>query len=252
MRTGLALSAAILALPALAAPALSGTWTAPEGCEVFLTVQSRGCRVSNHYTCTADAAGDQWRADFDQEGIYFRSRINSETEWIESFNLNPTVRQTLDANPEDPASFSELLATGLDTFVFELSSDDGSHTKVNGFDRLTGRKVTIDGVALEETEFDFTETDDFGTVLRRARGHEYISRDMRLFFAGPGQTDLGDGQWLPIDGSPVDFAFPGEKGFAATQPLYDCDALTASAELPMSVWPASARPVSAPQVSHGN
>ena len=30
-------------LTAPAAPALAGTWTAPEGCEVFMTVQSKGC-----------------------------------------------------------------------------------------------------------------------------------------------------------------------------------------------------------------
>lgn len=232
-----AASALILAL--LPLPAVAGTWTAPEGCEIFMTVQAKGCRVSNHYECVGDAKGDQWRADFDQEGIYFQSRINHDAEWVESFDLNPTVRQSLDAGAEDPASFTELLATGLDTFVFELSREDGYHSKVNGFDRLTGRTVTIDGVVLEETEFDFTETDDFGTVQRRAKGHEYISREMRLFFAGPGQTDLGDGQWLPIDGSPVEFAFPGDKGFAATQPIYDCDALTAEAKPPMSVWRAS-------------
>lgn len=223
---------ALLAL--LPAPALAGTWTAPEGCEIFLTVQSKLCRVSNHYRCAADPAGDQWRADFDQEGLFFTSRINFETEWVESFDSNPPTRQWLDANPEDPARFSELLSSGVDTFSFGLSHDDGYRSAVRGFDRLTGRTVTIDGVVLEETEFDYTETDDFGSVVRRGRGHEYISREWRMFFAGPGETDLGDGQWLPIDGSPVDFIFPGEKGFASTQPIYDCDALTA--EGPESLW----------------
>ncbi|AWD22282.1 hypothetical protein [Fuscovulum blasticum] len=233
MKTTLALA---LIAGALAQPALAGTWTAPEGCEVFMTVQSKGCRVSNYYTCTQDAAGEQWRADFDQEGLFFRSRINAEGEWIESLEQNPPVRQTLDPGAEDPASFSELLASGVDTYAFSLSRDDGGHSNVIGVDRLTGRTRVIDGQTLEETEFDYSETDDFGTVLRRARGNEYISRDKRLFFAGPGETDLGDGQWLPIDGSPVDFTFPGDKGFASTQPIYDCDALTADAGLPQSVW----------------
>lgn len=216
-----------LALMALApAPALAGTWTAPEGCEIFMTVQSKGCRVSNHYRCTGDTQGDQWRADFDQEGLFFQSRINFETEWVESFDIDPPVVQRL-ADKEDPARFSELLSSGVDTFAFGLTRSDGADSRVRGFDRLTGRSVTIDGVVLEETEFDFEEQDLAGNVLRRARGNEYISRDMRLFFAGPGETDLGDGQWLPIDGSPVDFAFPGDKGFATTQPIYDCDALTA-------------------------
>ncbi|MCB6178110.1 hypothetical protein LHP98_08200 [Rhodobacter sp. Har01] len=209
----------------MAAPALAGSWTPPEGCELFMTVQSKACRVSNHYRCAGDPAGDQWRADFDQEGMYFQSHINSEAEWVESFDLNPTVRQVLDPGAEDPASFSELLATGVDTYAFGLTRDDGTHSNVTGADRLTGKTVVIDGQTLEQTEFDYTETDDFGNVLRRSRGNEYISRDMRLFFAGPGETDLGDGQWLPSDGRPMDFAFPGDKGFGATQPIFDCDAV---------------------------
>lgn len=224
--------ALILAL--LPAPVLAGTWTAPEGCEINMTVQSKGCRVSNHYTCKADPPGDQWRADFDQEGVYFYSRINREAEWVESFDVNPTVRQTLDPGAEDPASFSELLSAGIDTYVFSLTREDGTHSNVSGYDRLTGRTVTIDGVALEETEFEYTETDDSGYVVRRAHGHEYISRERRNFFAGPGETDLGDGQWLPIDGSPVDFAFPGDKGFGSTQPIYDCDAIMSMAPMQTS------------------
>lgn len=230
-----ALTIALLAL--LPAPALAGTWTAPEGCEIFLTVQSKLCRVSNHYRCAADAPGDQWRADFDQEGLFFTSRINFETEWVESFESNPPIRQWLAANPEDPARFSELLSSGVDTFSFGLNHDDGYSSAVRGFDRLTGRTVTIDGVVLEETEFDYIETDGAGTVIRRGRGHEYISREWRMFFSGVGEADLGDGLWRPIDGSPMDFVFPGEKGFAATQPIYDCNALTARG--PETVWRAS-------------
>lgn len=225
----LILAAGLLALadPALAA----STFEPPAGCTVHLTVQSRGCRVSNHYTCTADAPGDQWRADFDQEGIFFLSRIDSETQWVESFDFFPTVRQTLDPNPEDPASFSGLLSTGLDTFAFGLTKDNGEQSRVTGFDRLTGATVTIDGVTLEETEFEYEETDAAGNLLRRARGHEYINRDWRNFFAGPSEWDGGDG-FVPIDGSPVQFVNPGEPGFATTQPLFDCDAIMSS--YPMS------------------
>lgn len=218
-------------LTAPAAPALGGTWTAPEGCEVFMTVQARACRVSNHYRCAADPEGDQWRADFDQEGVFFYSRIDFEGQWVESYTLNPTVRQKLDPIRADSASFSELLETGIDTWDFGMSRDDGSASAARGYDRLTGRTVVIDGITLSETEIDFTETDIMGNVLRRARGTEYLHPDWRLFFAGPGETDLGDGRWLPIDGSPVEFIFPGEDGFLDTQPKYDCDVL--SAELPV-------------------
>lgn len=223
---------ATLGLSLLAAPALAGSFTPPAGCTAFMTVQSKGCRVSNHYTCEADPAGDQWRADYDQEGVYFISRIDSEAQWVESIEIDPPSRQTLDANPADPASFSDLLATGNDSYIFGLSKDTGDRTRVRGADRLTGKQVVIDGITLQETEFNFTETDTSGNVLRRSRGNEYIHPEWRLFFSGPSQWDGGDGTYLPIDGSPVQFIFPGEPGFASTQPLFDCDAVMSSLPFP--------------------
>ncbi|WP_374430652.1 hypothetical protein [Tabrizicola sp.] len=222
-------------LIAPAAPALAGTWDVPEGCEAFLTVQSKECRVSHYYRCSADNPGDQWRVDLDQEGPFFFSKIDFEGQWIESYD---PAMQTLDPNPADPARMSELLAEGLDTWSFGLSKDDGTGSRAEGYDRLTGKSVTIDGIKLSQTEVDFTEYDLSGNVLRRSRGNEYIHPEWRLFFAGPGETDLGDGQWLPIDGSPLQFIFPGEEGFLSSQPLFDCDALTAS----LPVWRVSHEP----------
>ncbi len=224
----------LLALPA---PALAGSFTAPEGCTTFMTVQARACRVSNHYKCTADAAGDQWRADFDQEGIFFKSKINADAEWVESYDLPSNIKQTLDPGAEDPASFSELLSSGSDTFAFNLSRENGEHTKVSGFDRMTGQSYVIDGITLQETEFEYTETDDAGTVLRQSNGREYIHPDWRLFFSGPSEWNGGDGEFLPLDGSPMQFIFPGEPGFASTQPVFECDAIMSSlpkAELPQA------------------
>jgi hypothetical protein len=225
----------IACLTTPAAPALAGNWTAPEGCEAFMTVQSKACRVSHYYRCSANAPGDQWRVDMDQEGPYFYSRIDHEAQWVESYD---PVKQVLDPAPADAASFSELLSSGIDTWDFTLSKVDGSGSRASGYDRLTGKTVVIDGITLSQTEVDFTEYDLAGNITRRSRGTEYLHPDWRMFFAGPGETDLGDGQWLPIDGSPVEFIFPGEEGFLASQPKYDCDALTA--ELP--VWRVSHEP----------
>ncbi|MGL4236625.1 hypothetical protein [Tabrizicola sp.] len=229
---------ALLATPAT--PTLAGTWTAPEGCEVFMTVQAKACRVSHYYRCEADNPGDQWRVDMDQEGPFFYSRIDSEGQWVESYD---PVKQVLDPAPADPASFSELIAEGTDTWDFGLSKEDGTGSRASGYDRLTGQTVVIDGITLSQTEVDFTEYDREGNVIRRSRGNEYLNPEWRLFFAGPGETDLGDGQWLPIDGSPVQFIFPGEEGFLAAQPIYDCDALTAGVEEPWAtVQPVALRP----------
>jgi hypothetical protein len=220
---------------ACAAPAHAGTFTPPEGCELFMTVQSRSCRVSNHFRCAADNPGDQWRADFDQEGIFFQSRINSEAEWVESLEFFPDTRQTLDPGAPDAASFTNLLDSGLDTFEFGLSKYNGERTRVSGFDRLTGKSFTIDGITLQETEYEFSERDLTGTLLRQARGNEFIHPEWRMFFSGPSQWNGGDDVFLPMDGSPAEFIFPGEKGFAATQPIFDCDAVVAG--LPQSRAP---------------
>ena len=226
LKAPLALSAALLSQPVI--PAHAGTWTPPEGCQAFLTVQAKACRVSHYFTCTADAPGDQWRVDLDQEGEFFQSRTDREGQWVESYD---PVLQVLDPAPADAASFSGLLASGIDTWDFTLSREDGAGSRAVGYDRLTGQSVVIDGITLQQTEVEFTEYDRDGTLLRRSRGNEYLHPDWRLFFAGPGETDLGDGTWRPIDGSPVEFIFPGEAGFLDRQPKYDCDALTASLPL---------------------
>ena len=208
----------------IAAPAAAGTFTPPEGCTAYLTVQSRQCRVSNYYKCSADAPGDQWRQDFDQEGVFFKSRIDFETQWIESFDTNPTVRQSLDPGAEDPASFNDLTATGRDDFAFGLTKETGAQSRVRGFDKLTGKSFVIDGVTLKQTEFEFTETDMGGTILRQSRGNEFISPEWRMFFSGPSEWNDGIG-YVPIDGSPVQFILPGEAKFGTTEPIFDCDAI---------------------------
>jgi hypothetical protein len=210
----------ILAMAAL--PAHAGTFTPPEGCTLNMTVQSRQCRVSNYYTCAADNPGDQWRTDADQEGAFFTSKIDRETQWIESFDTDPPVVQRLVPGPRDPASFSNLLSAGRDDFAFDLTRDDGNDTSVTGYDKLTGETFVVDGIQLQGTEYEFTETDLAGNITRQSRGNEYVHPEWRLFFSGPGETLL-DGQMLPLDGSPLQFIFPGEPGFAATQPLFECD-----------------------------
>lgn len=227
MTKGKGITAALVALLlSAAAPVGAGSFKAPEGCETWLTVQSRGCRVSNHYRCSADQPGDQWRADFDLEGIFFLSRIDAEAQWVESYEFNPRVKQVLDG-ADDPASFSDLLQ-GRDDFDFRLSRDNGEKTHVTGHDALTGQRTVIDGIELLQTEFDFTEVDAEGNQLRRARGREYVHPEWRLFFAGPSEWHDGS-DWLPSDGSPVQFILPGEKGFAATQPIFECGAMMSEA-----------------------
>jgi hypothetical protein len=242
-------AAAVLA----GAPAAAGTFAPPEGCTGFLTVQSKGCILSNHYRCAGDPPGDQWRVDFGAQGPFFASRTDREAQWVFSVELATGARQWLQPDPADPASLSGLLATGEDTFEFRLrhAGRDGAGTEgaaggetvVRGRDRLTGRRVVIDGVPLRQTVFDYRETAADGSLRTRARGHEFVHEKWRLFLSGPSEWEV-DGAMVPVDHSPVAFILPGEPGFFATEPQYQCDMLMSRAApaAPSATPAASAAP----------
>ncbi len=221
--------ALLLLLPAL--PASAGTFAPPPGCKGFLTVQSKGCKVSNHYRCDADPPGDRWRADFGPAGLYFLSRIDHEAQWLHSVDFGPERHRRLGPAPADPASFTELLETGHDDFDFRLLYSEGGETRVQGYDRLTGGSAVIDGVRLMETEFAYRETTPGGAQLARARGNEFLHPEWRLFFSGPSEWEV-EGEFLPIDHRPLRFIEPGQPGFMSTEPLFECDMLLSSYSAP--------------------
>ncbi len=220
---GLAL---LSALPALAA----GTFAAPKGCTVYQTVQMKNCQVSHHYRCEGDAAGDQWSAYLDSDGPFYMSRIDSETRWLDSYDLTTGEQDQL-ADETDPASFSALLATGRDTYDFTTKSSSGEVRHYSGYDELTGETVVIDGVTLERTRFGLTATGADGELIWHRIGEQLIQRDWRLFFADRESFENGAGDKTEVRDTPVTFAGPGETGFLAAKPEYDCDATMTQLEI---------------------
>lgn len=197
--------------------------TPPAGCEAFLTVQSRGCMVSHYWTCEGDAAGEHWRLSLDVDGPMSLSHTDREFRWLESLDLRTGLRSQLVKPEIDPASLSELLETGRDSFTFSLSvlEGDAPFTRgYSGFDALTGDTVEIDGEVLARTEFAYNETTPDGT--RNTVGNQYISPSLRIFFGGNETVTLPSGEEISYDASPVDFARPNEAGFLNALPLYDC------------------------------
>lgn len=229
-----ALSAlSLIAAIALAVPASAqGVFHLPEGCEAFVTVQQRSCIVSHHFTCADDPEGWQRRVDLDDEGLIYTGAIDAETRWVESVSPRSGIVEVLGDDARDPASFTALLADGVDTFDFTTRTEpDGIVTRFIGQDRLTGEQVVIDGVTLDHTEFALTGQDESGAEVWRAEGAEYIQRDWRMFISGTRTTTVGDESW-DSDASPMAFIFPGEPGFLATSPRHDCGALMSKAPAP--------------------
>ncbi|MCU4652241.1 hypothetical protein N8I71_05330 [Roseibacterium sp. SDUM158016] len=231
----LGFAATCLALPASAqdGPRL---FQVPEGCEAFLTVQSRSCMVSHHWTCSVDPEGTHWRASVDQDGAFYLSFTDAEFRWLRSWNLRSGGTDTLIEPEEDPASLSELLSTGSDSMVFSIQEESGLGTfrrDYTGFDRLTGETVAVDGRELQVTEFSYQY--DTADGVRRTQGNQFVHEGWRLFFGGLETVTLPDGGTFEGNYSPMEFAEPGEQGFLTMQPLYDCgDTMSAVETAP--VW----------------
>lgn len=220
----------MFAILAAAGPATAqATFALPQGCTAYVTEQQRSCVVSHHFTCADDPKGWQRRVDIDEDGVIYVAAIDEETRWMESYSPRSDIVELLDEGGRDPASFSALLSTGVDSFDFTTRTDpEGVVTRYIGEDRLTGETVTISGVTLERTTFTMVVQDQNGAEIWRSEGREFINREWRTFFGGTRSTTLGDESW-DSDSTPVAFILPGETGFLSMNPRYDCGVLLSKA-----------------------
>ncbi|SMY09370.1 hypothetical protein [Flavimaricola marinus] len=214
-----------------ASPVAAQSVSLPGGCEAYVTVQKRGCTVSTLFRCEADPEGHQRRMDFNEDGLTYAGMIDFETRWIESFYAEGAYTDRLAPNPVDPASFSDLIETGYDDWDFGTISDPFAETVYRGYDRLTGVVVVVDGVTLEQTEFDVVAYDTNGNELWQTVGNEFIHRDWRTFLSGT-RTITTPTEVFETDGRPVEFAFPGEDGFQSSEPRYDCGVMLSKGGTP--------------------
>lgn len=228
IRFALAAPLALLPFAAQAQQASPGrTFSLPAGCTAYLTVQEESCTVSHHFTCENDPAGWQRRVTMDESGISYFGAIDAETQWVESFHMISGHSERLAPGATDPASFTDLTTTGVDTYDFQTDSAEVGTTRYVGQDRLTGETVTIDGVTLDQTEFAITAYASDGTEMWTSHGREFISRDWRMFLSGTSTITAGGETWESSE-RPVDFIFPGEPGFLSVTPVHGCGVVLSS------------------------
>ena len=228
MRSLLILACLVMA-PVAGPAAAQQAFSLPQGCEGRVTIQKRGCTVTHLFICTTDPQGWQRRVDFDDQGMTYAGAIDAEAQWVESWHPLAGETETLVAGAADPASFSDLIATGQDTFEFHTETRPGNYqTLFRGRDLLTGESVDIDGVTLERTEFLVIAYDEAGQEVWRTEGAEFINRDWRTFLSGVRTNTTSEGRW-DADTTPVEFIFPGEPGFLTTTPRADCGVVMSQA-----------------------
>ncbi|MDP3194034.1 hypothetical protein [Tabrizicola sp.] len=227
---------------AVAAPAKAEVWAAPAGCETFLTVQFRECRISNYYRCAAEPEGHVWRADFDVEGLRLLTLTDAETVPLRQIDPRGGTDYQLDAGSVGLPSQSSLQSERTSIVEYRMvdpaglgEMSVGLRFRVTVPDRVpvTYSAVTIDGIELEEVAFNLTRGSVDGLVIQERSGTEYVQSDWRLVFSGPEQTTIPGNlsKHVQADRSPVDFIFPGEPKFSSTMPIEDCELLLSQADI---------------------
>ncbi|MCB5199283.1 hypothetical protein LGQ03_08520 [Loktanella sp. TSTF-M6] len=197
------------------------TFSLPAGCDAFVTIQSRSCSVEHHFTCAGDAEGVKRRVSLSEDGLTYAGSTDTEAQWLDSFHPFTGHSERLESSPADPASLTELLETGRDSYDFTTLSDQVGPTRYVGADTLTGEVVTIDDVTLRRTAYQITAYAADGTELWSSAGNEYVSDDWRMFIGGTGRVTV-PGDAYDKNDSPVEFIFPGEPGFLSANPKHDC------------------------------
>lgn len=229
----------------VATPGAAEGWSAPEGCETFLTVQFRECRISNYYRCAAEPAGHVWRADFDVEGLRLLTLTDAETLPLRQIDPREGTDYRLDTRSIALPSQSSLLSERTSIVEYRMVDPAGEgeayiglRFRITAQDQLpvTYSAVTIDGVELQEVAFNLTRGTVAGVVIQERSGTEYVHSDWRLVFSGPEQTTVPGNlsKRVRADRSPVDFIFPGEPKFGSTMPIEDCELLLSQADIAYS------------------
>ncbi|MDO7557143.1 MAG: hypothetical protein MUR46_04940 [Loktanella sp.] len=193
------------------------TFSVPDGCEGVVTVQQKGCLLVNIWQCSADPEGDKWIGLFSEAGLYSVQHVDREFQWLEAFKMSGS--EALVQPADDPASMTELLENGLDTYEFVIDKESGAERTV-GFDTLTGVETVIDGEPLLQTEFEGQTLAEDGSVIDMSGGRQWVSAKHRLFFFGE-SWDAGNPE-ASVDLSPVEFIYPDEAGFFSENPKFEC------------------------------
>ncbi|OIP82830.1 MAG: hypothetical protein AUK37_08450 [Rhodobacterales bacterium CG2_30_65_12] len=234
-------SAPALALAlALATPVGAADLPLPEGCEAFLTVQSRGCSVSVLWRCDVTPKGDFTEASFGADGLEALVSYSASYQWLDSLYVWDSSREEFLPPAADPIDLATLLDTGIDTYDFTLRRSEPDQTydiRVTGADVLTGETTMIDGYTLDLVQTRFEIINESGAVDYRSEGTQFFARALGHFFLGAETSWSADGRATEHDNSPVDFIQPGEPGFGTTTPLYECLPADAALLAPRALAP---------------
>lgn len=215
----------VLLIAAATPAAAQQPFEPPRGCEGVLTIQHRGCLVTNVWSCAADPDGVRRVGLFDEVGLLQVRTVDAEFQWLHLRHAGG-LSEELVQPARDPESLSELIGSGTDRYDFTMRPANGMAVeRYVGEDRITG-EAKIDGEPLLTTAFSYEVRGPGGEVRRQREGRQYVSAAHRIFVLGR-SWDTSAPEEIS-DRRPVAFTYPGDRGFLSPDPQYDCEATVAS------------------------
>jgi len=179
----------------------------------------------NVWTCEADQEGDQWLALFTEGGIRRLRKIDSEFQWLETYDLGTGLVEKIITPAPDPENLTELFRDQTDTYDFTITQSGptaGPDERIVGYDKLTGSTTVIDGETLLDTEYAYDVLNPDGGVESQHKGRQFVHPDYRIFLFGESLTPDGS---VERDNRPISFAKPGDADFFRDLPTFDCGAV---------------------------
>ena len=169
-----------------------------QGCTAYLTVQMALLHRLAPYACKADPKGGQRRVDMDEGGMTYFGAIDGETQWMRSYHVLSEHGEILAPPPTRPIRQADLRGRGRVHFTHRSSRDRPHPLRRPGPpDRRDGGHRRRHAGA---TEYESRHHPRRHRGLAR-HGHEYISRDWRMFLSGA-RTDTTDGESKEVDDTP--------------------------------------------------
>lgn len=199
----------------------------PEACQPVVTVQSRGCRVETMLRCGAPEALP-WRAEvYDAEGL---RQVSSFTQDFVQLRIQlPRFGIAFEHDPAmssstPPAEMAET-GRGIERVRGFLTVGDRRLAVMFYNEIVRGEPMELDGRNLMGLRFKGTRTI---SPPIQAEAHDYMNYydpETGALFGGESLLPGPDGK-LSLDGRPAALAFPGDPGFDAKVPVFDCGNLS--------------------------
>lgn len=221
MRGMVLFSMVMAALPGLAEAEVA--LERPASCKAALTIQKRGCEVETVYRC--DAGRDEFfrSEEFDAEGFDGIAHSTLGNDLIFEADPDGSFRMESNAVGTRTTPIAELLATGqgreeqAGTFSLFGISKPVSLTATLA---VTDRAFRVGDVSLTRIEAEAVILLPKPMTPVNARETRYFHAESGVTFVGESALDLFSDGVSP--NAPVEVILPGQPGFGANQPLYDC------------------------------